>query len=1632
MKKKSVPKPPSLFQINLARDGSFPCPSDKLFTLKQKTRLRLNLESRCLFSFIPYALTSLPKPSLKKPKAVHYPKPVEIKEVVKVTRQQIEHNYTLVEGNFNLEGTWQCDITPEFSGSLFIQIIFVKSEENIKTEFEISKFAKCEYFLVEPIMVRNGKTISYAQLNIQTVFPNLLGPIANWKDCLKSQVELMGYNGFHFAPVQKLGGSQSLYSVKNQLKLSDEIFGPGDNNEKMNKLKETIKFLDVKLNAQSFIDILLNHTSYDSKWILKSADSYYNVQNTPKLKSALALDRKLAEFSTRLSEKKVEKYKKGNVIESEADLETLIPIIEEEVFAPLKLHEYFLFCAPSIVSKLKETMQKLYPDIKIKMHESEVEDDVAAFNIFSKEKDDVLEEFLGLHIENLGVDVRGTSINFTAACENLVLNAKKHSYELYELVLKNMNVKFEIKAKEYLNEALTNIKNNITYEKIKSKNSTISSENPLVQNYFTPLRNGDFAANNGWILFADPKENFAGSHNFHYLRRNIVIWRDLIKLRYGESKKDSPFLWKHMKTYVQSCASIFHGFRIDNAHSTPLHVGEYFMRKARQANPNLHVFCELFCGDPSTDALYTKVFGANALIKEAQHMTEQEHVTGTFHFFGRFLENSVGSIEGFQEIDWRTGEKWKYLLPKAPYGILYDQTHDNPSYFDRNNFINCLPIISEMSFANCFLGSIRGFDEFYPKRISTFPQNGKLYQNFSHIEPKQIFSDVKIPIKILYTPTKKVVGHIELRGDWDNWANGLHFKLKDKKSNLYEVEFFVKPGKYEYKFLMDTKWEIDPEKEVNKNGNMILDFEETKRLEYENLQYPRSVLNKFQVKLNEKYPEAYLEKKAYDVVEILREHSSRTKFYVLVARNAFSLTQVPNVDVTILLPGKLKSCKFIFHMMDTFVKSTADNSKFFSGNKISIFEEKELRRYCDIFYDHNAKKHSLRFTYMPPGFVCIIKSAVCEEKKSALTELNNLLFDGHPTKWNPEKLVMNLKPTDINYLMFSSDPEEKELNSQGPYHIPKKGKVSFAGLGGLYQDLRHAAINNDLSFALFDNLRQGYWIMDYIINRLEKRPNLSEIHNYLSNVFELMKKIPKHDLPTYFAHIILELISIVELKTLTNIKQPKVKLHTRFLQKLVFSSYQFLANIPSSASYLDQTTLAAGLPHFSTGWARCWGRDTFISFRGLLLIPGLYEEAKDIILTFASCMRHGLIPNLLDKGSKPRYNCRDATWWFIKAIKDYIEVTKDESILKKEVNMRFLDDNEDIHKEKMDKKEEKKMLLQDIIQEILQRHAEGVKFREWTAGFELDWNMEYDGFNIYLSLDEETGFIVGGNGHNCLTWMDKMGSSLKSGSKGIPSTPRDGAPIEMTALLFVALEFLNKSFEAKIFPYEGVKLQEGRKLSYKSWSEKIKANFEKNYFVPTEKDKNAAFNILEGAVRRRGIYRDVIKCSKIRAEYQLRPNACIAIACAPELFSKKNAFLYLSWVEEMLIEEESIGIKTLDRIANEYVGKYDNSDDSENIKTAQGYSYHNGPEWVWLYGFFVKAFVAMGGESKNFRLEQYMSYFTNHKTYIRNNEWISLPELTNQNGDFCEFSCPSQAWSTAAVLEACYDSIRSVLDFKEI
>lgn len=88
----------------------------------------------------------------------------------------------------------------------------------------------------------------------------------------------------------------------------------------------------------------------------------------------------------------------------------------------------------------------------------------------------------------------------------------------------------------------------------------------------------------------------------------------------------------------------------------------------------------------------------------------------------------------------------------------------------------------------------------------------------------------------------------------------------------------------------------------------------------------------------------------------------------------------------------------------------------------------------------------------------------------------------------------------------------------------------------------------------------------------------------------------------------------------------------------------------------------AGLPWFKDNW----GRDTFIALPGTLLVSGQYEEARDVIRTFARWQNkdkaskdYGRVPNRVTGPTDIIYNTTDGTPWLIREIADYLQYTGD-------------------------------------------------------------------------------------------------------------------------------------------------------------------------------------------------------------------------------------------------------------------------------------------------------------------------------------------------------------------------------------
>jgi glycogen debranching enzyme len=258
----------------------------------------------------------------------------------------------------------------------------------------------------------------------------------------------------------------------------------------------------------------------------------------------------------------------------------------------------------------------------------------------------------------------------------------------------------------------------------------------------------------------------------------------------------------------------------------------------------------------------------------------------------------------------------------------------------------------------------------------------------------------------------------------------------------------------------------------------------------------------------------------------------------------------------------------------------------------------------------------------------------------------------------------------------------------------------------------------------------------------------------------------------------------------------------------------------------------------------------------------------------------------------------------------------------------------------------------------------------------------------------------------------------------VPATPRDGAAIEIIGLLKSALRWLTELRADGLYRFDGVRLASGASLSWHEWNERLQQNFERHFWVPTERSADADYHIdsAKAWVNRRGIYRDSFGSTHGWTDFQLRPNVCVAMAVAPELFDEAHARAALARVGSVLLGK--LGMKTLDPSDWNYRPRYDNDVDSHDYNTAKGFNYHNGPEWLWLVGYYFRARLRFTPSET--LAHQISMYLQPHQRLLRQSAWQGLPELTNVDGEPCSFSCPSQAWSSASLLSVLFDVRQSV------
>lgn len=1355
-----------------------------------------------------------------------------------------------------------------------------------------------------------------------------------------------GYNMIHFAPLQVRGESNSPYSLYDQLGWDPACFPSGEKD-----IASLIKSLEKDHSLLSLTDIVLNHTANNSTWLQDHPEAGYNLKTAPHLESAYLLDAKLLDLSGRLEDLGL-----PTELKDADDLIKVMDAIKSECITGIRLWEYYALNVERNATNALESWtlsQTSIPDAFPSPEDlaflktADLKAQVQFIEKYALAGTDRLGERYRKHIEPQTAAAFLTAVfgEYRKTPDDADSTAART--KLMEII-DALNVPFYAEYDSDSTEILQQLFNRIKYCRLDEngpQQGPISASSPLVETYFTRLPRNETTSksdieelvlvNNGWVWGGNAMVDNAGPQSRVYLLRQVIVWGDCVKLRYGDGPSDNPWLWEHMTNYARMLATYFAGFRIDNAHSTPIHLAEHILDEARRVNPNLYVVAELFTGSEDMDFVFVKRLGLSSLIREAMQSWSTAEMSRLVHRHGGLpigsfeiddrkhsdIKHTNGDQKHGDGCD-ENGELYREIVHRirpAPVQALFmDCTHDNEVPAQKRDARDTLPNAALVSMCASATGSVMGYDEIYPRLVDLVNEK-RLYASGSSIRAVKAGSGRNGIGSI-----KKLLNQIHVLMGKDGYAE-THIHHEDQYITVHRVHPKSRQG---YFLIAHTAYP------GYGNGNG-----------------------------------------AFSSV-----HLAGTR-----ARHLGSWTLEVDTD-------------------EEAKKAVLEDPKFLRGLPSRVIDLPGIR--MDVTGGDTNITVRDKF---PPGSIALFETWIPAAEHS--TGLDTFVTSGGQDAFGKLNLV------DLNFILYRCDAEERDSSDgkDGVYTIPGYGPLVYAGLQGWYSILKNVMRDNDLAHPLCQNLRDGQWALDYIGGRLERissnetYKNLAEPAAWFKERFDAIRGIPAFLLPRYFGLIMRTAYQACCDRTIA-LLAPDVRDGQWFVQSLAMVSIQQTGLVKSGSLYPNRAvpSLAAGLPHFSVEWARCWGRDVFISMRGLFLGTGRFAEAKEHILAFASVLKHGMIPNLLSSGNNPRYNARDAVWFFLQCVQDYVKLAPDgEELLKVKVKRRFLPGDDTWFDIKDPRAYSEESTIEGVIQEALQKHATGLSFREANAGPGLDMQMKDEGFNIEVHVDWSNGLIFGGSQSNCGTWMDKMGESERAGSKGVPGTPRDGSAVEISGLLYSTLSWLDRRHVAGGYAYDGVKKEDGTSVSFKEWAGLVCANFERCYYVPLEPSADAKYDVNTKLVNRRGIYKDLYRSGKEYEDYQLRPNFTIAMAVAPELFVPKHAIGALCVADKVL--RGPTGMATLDPADLNYRPYYVNSEDSTDFATSKGRNYHQGPEWLWPTGFFLRALLkfdllrrdADDVEGHTEAFQQVTRRLIGCKQMIQESPWAGLTELTQKDGAYC-------------------------------
>lgn len=442
-------------------------------------------------------------------------------------------------------------------------------------------------------------------------------------------------------------------------------------------------------------------------------------------------------------------------------------------------------------------------------------------------------------------------------------------------------------------------------------------------------------------------------------------------------------------------------------------------------------------------------------------------------------------------------------------------------------------------------------------------------------------------------------------------------------------------------------------------------------------------------------------------------------------------------------------------------------------------ENKNIPLYTNICknYISEGYKNQISFEkeYLPKYEYNV--EGISIEKTICMEYAKNTVCVYYKIKNTDKKIKLKIAPI-VNFRDFHSMATNKIFNLKQEIDN-QKVKIEIDGntQNPIYMNCNEGNYiehKNDTFYNMFyiEEEKRGFFPEENhsVVGRYEIEINPKE-EKEITFVFSLEKIKDKVNGEKLIQKEIKRLDKIIKETELIKEKDKKTKKEIEkeeLIKTFIIASDNFIVYRPEFKLH----TIIAGYP-----WFLDWGRDSLISFEGLLLKTKRFDLAKEVLLTFKRDIKQGLVPNgYAEDTDKPLYNSVDASLLLFEQINKYLKYTNDYKFVKKE--------------------------FYNVLVDIIENYSKGI---------DLDNN------NIYLDSD---GLIVSGKPNTQNTWMDAKYNE-------IAATPRNGKAVEINAMWYNALktlENLSREFE-----------DEEKAKEYLKMSNKCKRNFKAKFYNEKKK-----------------------------------------------------------------------------------------------------------------------------------------------------------------------------------------------------